>query len=50
MTNITSRLERCYTGVVHDVMRAMGFRDFTSCRQRSAELIGARSTTILGVV
>ncbi len=26
---ITSRLERCYTGVVHDVMRAMGLRDFT---------------------
>ena len=26
---ITERLERCYTGVVHDVMRAMGLRDFT---------------------
>jgi regulator of RNase E activity RraA len=26
---ITSRLEGCYTGVVHDVMRAMGLRDFT---------------------
>lgn len=26
---ITPRLERCYTGVVHDVMRAMGLRDFT---------------------
>lgn len=26
---ITSRLEACYTGVVHDVMRAMGLRDFT---------------------
>ena len=25
----TARLERCYTGVVHDVMRAMGLRDFT---------------------
>jgi regulator of RNase E activity RraA len=25
----TERLERCYTGVVHDVMRAMGLRDFT---------------------
>lgn len=28
MTNLTERLERCYTGVVHDVMRARGFRDF----------------------
>jgi regulator of RNase E activity RraA len=26
---LTGRLERCYTGVVHDVMRAMGLRDFT---------------------
>lgn len=26
---ITERLERCYTGVVHDVMRGMGQRDFT---------------------
>lgn len=26
---ITERLEKCYTGVVHDVMRAMGLRDFT---------------------
>jgi regulator of RNase E activity RraA len=26
---LTERLERCYTGVVHDVMRAMGLRDFT---------------------
>jgi regulator of RNase E activity RraA len=26
---LTARLERCYTGVVHDVMRAMGLRDFT---------------------
>lgn len=26
---ITERLSRCYTGVVHDVMRAMGLRDFT---------------------
>ena len=24
----TGRLERCYTGVVHDVMRAMGLKDF----------------------
>src|SRR5882724_6678926 len=24
----TARLEACYTGVVHDVMRAMGLRDF----------------------
>jgi 4-hydroxy-4-methyl-2-oxoglutarate aldolase len=29
MTNISDRLEGCYTGVVHDVMRAMGLRDFT---------------------
>ncbi len=26
---LTARLERCYTGVLHDVMRAMGLRDFT---------------------
>lgn len=26
---LTLRLERCYTGVVHDVMRGMGLRDFT---------------------
>jgi 4-hydroxy-4-methyl-2-oxoglutarate aldolase len=26
---ISERLSRCYTGVVHDVMRAMGLRDFT---------------------
>jgi 4-hydroxy-4-methyl-2-oxoglutarate aldolase len=26
---LTNRLERCYTGVVHDVMRGMGLRDFT---------------------
>lgn len=26
---ITQRLEQCYTGVIHDVMRAMGLRDFT---------------------
>ena len=26
---ITERLSNCYTGVVHDVMRAMGLRDFT---------------------
>jgi regulator of RNase E activity RraA len=26
---LTDRLARCYTGVVHDVMRAMGLRDFT---------------------
>ncbi|MHB2167338.1 RraA family protein [Alsobacter sp. R-9] len=26
---ITRRLKACYTGVVHDVMRAMGLRDFT---------------------
>jgi 4-hydroxy-4-methyl-2-oxoglutarate aldolase len=27
--SLTERLERCYTGVVHDIMRAMGLRDFT---------------------
>jgi regulator of RNase E activity RraA len=27
--SISQRLERCYTGVVHDIMRAMGLRDFT---------------------
>jgi regulator of RNase E activity RraA len=27
--DLTARLERCYTGVVHDVMRAQGLRDFT---------------------
>src|SRR3954471_17033510 len=26
---ISERLAQCYTGVVHDVMRAMGLRDFT---------------------
>ncbi len=26
---LTERLEACYTGVVHDVMRAMGLADFT---------------------
>ncbi|CAH1665477.1 RraA family protein [Chelatococcus asaccharovorans] len=26
---MTTRLERCYTGVVHDVMRAMGLKNFT---------------------
>ena len=25
---LTSRLERCYTGAIHDVLRAMGERDF----------------------
>jgi 4-hydroxy-4-methyl-2-oxoglutarate aldolase len=29
MATIRDRLEQCYTGVVHDVMRAMGLRDFT---------------------
>lgn len=27
--DLTSRLERCYTGIVHDVMRAMGLSEFT---------------------
>jgi regulator of RNase E activity RraA len=29
MPSITERLEACYTGVVHDVMRGMGLKDFT---------------------
>ncbi|MCX5512607.1 methyltransferase [Kaistia algarum] len=29
MPTITERLEACYTGVVHDVMRAMGLKAFT---------------------
>lgn len=29
MDDLADRLELCYTGVVHDVMRAMGLRDFT---------------------
>ncbi|MBK6006315.1 RraA family protein [Ramlibacter ginsenosidimutans] len=29
MDRWSERLGRCYTGVVHDVMRAMGLRDFT---------------------
>ena len=27
--SLSARLGRCYTGVVHDIMRAMGLRDFT---------------------
>jgi len=27
--SITERLEQCYSGVVHDVMRGMGLKDFT---------------------
>jgi regulator of RNase E activity RraA len=29
MPDLSDRLAACYTGVVHDVMRAMGLRDFT---------------------
>jgi regulator of RNase E activity RraA len=29
MSNLSDRLAACYTGVVHDVMRAMGLGDFT---------------------
>src|SRR3954454_24369085 len=29
MESLSERLSRCYTGVVHDVMRAMGLKDFT---------------------
>lgn len=27
--DLTTRLERCYTGIIHDVMRAMGLTEFT---------------------
>ncbi|WP_332685141.1 RraA family protein [Bosea sp. (in: a-proteobacteria)] len=26
---LTERLERCYTGIIHDVLREMGLKDFT---------------------
>ncbi len=26
---VTARLEHCYTGIIHDIMREMGYRDFT---------------------
>jgi regulator of RNase E activity RraA len=29
MTDISDRLAACYTGVLHDVMRSVGLRDFT---------------------
>ena len=29
MSDLTRRLERCYTGAVHDIMRAMGLARFT---------------------
>ncbi len=29
LDGLSERLEQCYTGVVHDVMRARGLRDFT---------------------
>jgi regulator of RNase E activity RraA len=29
MSDISRRLAACYTGVVHDIMRAMGYSDFT---------------------
>jgi 4-hydroxy-4-methyl-2-oxoglutarate aldolase len=29
MADLTGRLERCYTGAVHDIMRAMGLARFT---------------------
>ena len=29
MLDLTERLSACYTGVIHDVMRAMSLRDFT---------------------
>ena len=31
--NTTERLEKCYTGVVHNVMRAMGLKHFTAQKQ-----------------
>ena len=27
--SLTDRLENCYSGIIHDVMQEMGFRDFT---------------------
>ena len=29
MVNFSERLAKCYTGAVHDIMRGMGFKDFT---------------------
>ena len=29
MNNLTERLSKCYTGVVHDIMRDLGFKNFT---------------------
>jgi 4-hydroxy-4-methyl-2-oxoglutarate aldolase len=37
---ITERLARCYTGVVHDVMRAMGFKAFTLPPELSSNMPG----------
>ena len=29
MNNFQERLGKCYTGVVHDIMRDMGYKNFT---------------------
>jgi len=29
MSNFTERLSKCYTGVVHDIMRDMEYKNFT---------------------
>ena len=29
MNDFVNRLSKCYTGVVHDIMRDMGFKNFT---------------------
>lgn len=54
MSTISERLERCYTGVVHDVMRAMGLRDFTLPPELRPIMPGRRLAgpvfTILGKV
>ncbi|MEO1686419.1 MAG: RraA family protein [Pseudomonadota bacterium] len=51
---ITERLEACYTGVIHDVMRAMGRRDFTLPPRLRPLIPGQRMAgpafTILGKV
>ena len=29
MNNLVERLSKCYTGVVHDIMRDLDFKNFT---------------------
>ena len=33
MNEYTARLEKCYTGVIHDVMRAMSLKNFTAPKE-----------------